>query len=254
MQYLCLGPINRELPPPVEGWCISAKEVGGNTSRHALHRRIKLKTYLSQCLSDWARLPGIGAAQQTPSQCLAGAPHPKVLLQGQGDEGLHITRRTFQVNRSEQIPLRLFTPGPVSSLATSPSGSYLAAAVQESITIWQLGTGVGWDSGRSFTVLSAGALLAVLSRHYQPVTVLSFTKDGSHLISGGEDGQVCYTQATAFVTSHCQVLVWPLVTCLARRSLPGHQVGQPEPRYFQNQLKLPEESKNFTIFVKVHLF
>ena len=36
----------------------------------------------------------------------------------------------------------------------------------------------------------SGALLAVLSRHYQPVTVLSFTKDGSHLISGGEDGQV----------------------------------------------------------------
>ena len=47
----------------------------------------------------------------------------------------------LQVNRSEQIPLRLFTPGPVSSLATSPSGSYLAAAVQESITIWQIGTG-----------------------------------------------------------------------------------------------------------------
>ena len=42
------------------------------------------------------------------------------------------------------MPLRLFTPGPVSSLATSPSGSYLAAAVQESITIWQLGTGVGF--------------------------------------------------------------------------------------------------------------
>ena len=42
------------------------------------------------------------------------------------------------------MPLRLFTPGPVSSLATSPSGSYLAAAVQESITIWQLGTGPGF--------------------------------------------------------------------------------------------------------------
>ena len=96
----------------------------------------------------------------------------------------------IKVNKSEQMPLRLFTPGPVSSLATSPSGSYLAAAVQESITIWQLGTGVGWDSEWTKSSLSSGALLAVLSRHYQPVTVLSFTKDGSHLISGGEDGQV----------------------------------------------------------------
>ena len=92
------------------------------------------------------------------------------------------------------MPLRLFTPGPVSSLATSPSGSYLAAAVQESITIWQLGTGLGFKINQgwfvSCNVFFSGALLAVLSRHYQPVTVLSFTKDGSHLISGGEDGQV----------------------------------------------------------------
>ena len=27
-----------------------------------------------------------------------------------------------------------------------------------------------------------------------------------------------------------QVLVWSLVTCLSRRSLPGQQVGQAEPR------------------------
>ena len=103
-------------------------------------------------------------------------------------------RANFQVNRSEQIPLRLFTPGPVSSLATSPSGSYLAAAVQESITIWQIGTGgpAVQFCANIFTLypVLSGALLAVLSRHYQPVTVLSFTKDGSHLISGGEDGQV----------------------------------------------------------------
>ena len=49
------------------------------------------------------------------------------------------------------MPLRLFTPGPVSSLATSPSGSYLAAAVQESITIWQLGTGLGFKINNLLT-------------------------------------------------------------------------------------------------------
>ena len=51
------------------------------------------------------------------------------------------------------------------------------------------------------------------------VTVLQFTGDSSHLLSGGADGQV---------------LVWPLVLCVARRSLPGQergQVGQVQPRY-----------------------
>ena len=110
----------------------------------------------------------------------------------------------WQVNRSEQTPLRLFTPGPVSAKALSPSGLYLVAAVEEIINIWQVGT---------------GALLGVVIRHYQPVTVLQFTGDSSHLLSGGADGQV---------------LVRPLVLSVARRSLTGQerdQVGQVQPRY-----------------------
>ena len=47
--------------------------------------------------------------------------------------------------------------------------------------------------------------------------------------------------------SYFQVLVWPLVTCLARRSLPGHQVGQPEPRCFQSQ-KTVQGVKNVCFF------
>eukprot|EP00092_Neocalanus_flemingeri_P017354 GFUD01018769.1.p1 GENE.GFUD01018769.1~~GFUD01018769.1.p1 ORF type:complete len:417 (+),score=147.99 GFUD01018769.1:39-1289(+) len=118
----------------------------------------------------------------------------------------------WQVNRSEQSPLRLFTPGPVSAMTVSPSGHYLVAAVQENINIWQVGT---------------GALLGVVTRHYQPVTVLQFTGDSSHLLSGGADGQV---------------LVWPLVLCVARRSLPGQergQVGQVQPRYTWTDHGLP---------------
>merc|ERR1740137_493327 len=59
-------------------------------------------------------------------------------------------------------------------MAVSPSGHYLVAAVEENINIWQLGT---------------GALLGVVTRHYQPVTVLQFTGDSTHLLSGGADGQ-----------------------------------------------------------------
>ena len=98
-------------------------------------------------------------------------------------------------------------------MVVSPNGHYLAAAVEENINIWQIGT---------------GALLGVVSRHYQPVTVLKFTGDSSHIISGGADGQV---------------LAWPLVTCISRRPLPGQDrcdVGQVEPiRYTWTDHALP---------------
>jgi len=150
------------------------------------------------CLHQWK-----GGSSVPRSVCLVGQDY---LLSGQPNKPL---LNVWQVNKSEQLPLRLFTPGPVSALSCSPSGNYLAAAVQESVTVWQVGT---------------GSLLTVLSRHYQPVTVLTFTKDGTHLITGGEDGQV---------------LCWALVTCLARRSLPGQQVGQMEPRYTWTDHSLP---------------
>ena len=43
--------------------------------------------------------------------------------------------------------------------------------------------------------VSTGNLLAILSRHYQDVSCLQFTGDGSHFLSGGKD---------------CLVLVWGL--------------------------------------------
>jgi pre-rRNA-processing protein IPI3 len=125
--------------------------------------------------------------------CLVGRDY---LISGQPGKPL---LNVWQVNKAEQLPLRLFTPGPVSALAVSPSGSYLAAAVQEAVTVWQLGT---------------GCLMAVLSRHYQPVTVLAFTRDGSHLISGGEDGQVqCVCSAVQCSAVQCSAVQCSAVQC-----------------------------------------
>ena len=145
MQHFCLGSHNRKLPPPVEGKFICSQEVG-------LHNNNVDKT----SLIDSFRPPAIlcllfNIINVFPSVCLIGQDY---LVSGQPNKPLLNVwqvhpmestdiphRANLQVNRSEQIPLRLFTPGPVSSLATSPTGSYLAAAVQESITIWQIGTG-----------------------------------------------------------------------------------------------------------------
>ncbi|XP_064625607.1 WD repeat-containing protein 18-like [Lineus longissimus] len=70
---------------------------------------------------------------------------------------------------------KIVCPGKVSSLAVSPDGHYCVAGISEKIHIWQVST---------------GHLLVVLSRHYQTVTQISFTDDGSHFITAGDDNMV----------------------------------------------------------------
>ncbi|XP_068176500.1 WD repeat-containing protein 18 isoform X3 [Antennarius striatus] len=78
----------------------------------------------------------------------------------------------WEIQRKDQLQQKIVCPGVVTCLAASPSGLFLAAAVAEAIYLWEVST---------------GKLLCVLSRHYQDVTCLQFTDDGSHFVSGGKD-------------------------------------------------------------------
>lgn len=49
--------------------------------------------------------------------------------------------------------------------------------------------------GPDLSQVSTGNLLVILSRHYQDVSCLKFTGDGSHFVSAGKD---------------CLVLAWSL--------------------------------------------
>jgi len=71
--------------------------------------------------------------------------------------------------------IRLVTPGKVNALTCTPNGSYLIAAVEEKLIVWQT---------------CNGRILANLSRHYQTITCVSSTKDGSLFASAGHDGLV----------------------------------------------------------------
>ncbi|XP_071792637.1 WD repeat-containing protein 18-like [Asterias amurensis] len=81
----------------------------------------------------------------------------------------------WAAQKKEQQQQRIVCPGVVSCLVASSNNTLCVAGIAEKIHIWQTCT---------------GDLLAVLSRHYQKVTCLCFTDDGSHLISGGEDNLV----------------------------------------------------------------
>ncbi|KAF7392659.1 hypothetical protein HZH66_008492 [Vespula vulgaris] len=71
--------------------------------------------------------------------------------------------------------IRLTMPGKVSALTTTPDGSYIVAAISEKLYVWQF---------------CNGRLLSIITRHYQTVTCLKFTKDSSMFVSAGEDGLI----------------------------------------------------------------
>ncbi|XP_029176521.1 WD repeat-containing protein 18 [Nylanderia fulva] len=85
---------------------------------------------------------------------------------------LHI----WPLNSPSPLPnVHLNTPGKVNALTCTSNGSYIIAAVDEQLFIWQT---------------CNGRILANLARHYQTVSCLAITKDGSLFASAGEDGLV----------------------------------------------------------------
>lgn len=82
----------------------------------------------------------------------------------------------WPINSHSPVPnLRLTTPGKVTALCCSANGAYIVAAISEKLFLWQV---------------CNGRLLGNLSQHYQTVSCLSFSKDGSLFASGAEDGLV----------------------------------------------------------------
>lgn len=82
----------------------------------------------------------------------------------------------WPINSQEQISsVRFVAPGKTNALAISPDGNYLVAGIQETLYIWQI---------------SSGRMLTNLSKHYQHITCIKFTDDGSHFVSAGLDGAV----------------------------------------------------------------
>ncbi|XP_014488742.1 PREDICTED: WD repeat-containing protein 18 [Dinoponera quadriceps] len=78
-------------------------------------------------------------------------------------------------NPSPLNNIRLTAPGRVSALTCTPNGTYMIAAVADTLYIWQV---------------CNGRLVGTLNRHLQTIKCLSVTKDGSLFASAGEDGLV----------------------------------------------------------------
>lgn len=91
----------------------------------------------------------------------------------------------WPVNNSDTIQnVKFVLPAKANSLTVSPDGCFLVAGIQENIFIWQI---------------ASGRMLAMLTKHYQPINCIKFTDDGSHFVSGGQDGQVIVWSLSAAI-------------------------------------------------------
>lgn len=91
----------------------------------------------------------------------------------------------WPLNNSDTIQnVKFVLPAKANSLTVSPDGCFLVAGIQENIYIWQIAT---------------GKMLTMLTKHYQPINCIKFTDDGSHFISGGQDGQVIVWSLSAAI-------------------------------------------------------
>lgn len=104
----------------------------------------------------------------------------------------------WPINSQEPIQhCRFIMPGRVTALVISPDGNYCVAGVAENLYIWQIAT---------------GRMMQVLSRHYQSVTNLRFTSDGSFFISAGHDGMVFVWSLTRVLSFNSDEDIYPLYT------------------------------------------
>jgi pre-rRNA-processing protein IPI3 len=91
----------------------------------------------------------------------------------------------WALNNSDTIQnIKFVMPARVNCLSVSNDGLYLVAGIKENIYIWQIST---------------GKMLTMLTKHYQNVNCIKFTDDGSHFVSGGEDGQVIVWNLSAVI-------------------------------------------------------
>ncbi|XP_068726659.1 WD repeat-containing protein 18-like [Montipora capricornis] len=126
------------------------------------------------CVSLWSINSGIqlkvykGGSCPSRSACLLGRDF--ILASQVNKPVIHVWHTS-----KESVQTKLICPEKVSSIASSPDGAHCVVACGEKIYIWQV---------------ASGNLLASLTRHFQRISCLRFTDDGSHLLSSGEDNLV----------------------------------------------------------------
>ena len=110
------------------------------------------------------------------------------------------------MNSSDTIQnVKFVLPAKANSLAVSPDGCFLVAGIQENIYVWQIAT---------------GKMLTMLTKHYQPINCIKFTDDGSHFVSGGQDGQVIVWSLSAAIGNPYQTETIEPLHCFSDHALP----------------------------------
>ncbi|RZC40545.1 WD40 domain containing protein [Asbolus verrucosus] len=115
---------------------------------------------------------------------------------------------------NSQEPIKKFStilPENATTLAVSPTSTYLAAGIDMKLYIWHI---------------SSGKLFSNQKKNFQPISCIQFSDDGAYLIVAGQDGMLIVYDFVSLVTFHDNYV---------------HQsdVGQVEPVYTKHDHSLP---------------
>ncbi|CAI6343875.1 unnamed protein product [Macrosiphum euphorbiae] len=117
--------------------------------------------------------------------------------------------QTWPINSQERThQVRMLCGGKINSLAASPDGLYIAVAISEKLQVW---------------MACSGRLLTTVSRHFQPITIIRWSSDGSYVVTGGEDGLVCVWSLAKLVNTSKSAMPQTFIS--------GDQIDQSAPNY-----------------------
>jgi len=115
------------------------------------------------CISLWDLSTGIRVKSYKNCSCLRHGldfiSNNYIISAQNNTQMIHI----YDIQK-ERLVKRIVSPGKISSLALSPDGNYCVVALQEKIYIWQI---------------ASGNLMNIISKHYQNITSIKFTNDGT---------------------------------------------------------------------------
>lgn len=122
-----------------------------------------------------------------------------------GAERLKPLIHIWQINSQETAKqMKIIAPGPVTALDVSLDGNYCVAGIGEQLCVWHIPT---------------GNLLANVTKHFQQITKILFSKNSTYVISAAEDGIVFVWKLNQLIAQVHSMTLEPLYS-LTDHTLP----------------------------------
>lgn len=105
---------------------------------------------------------------------------------------------------SSDRPVKVICPGKISCLATTPDALFCIVAISDKCYIWHVSMMSDDFIMRNNYLkiqVQSGDVVAILSKHCQPITVIKTSRSGSFFVTAGKDGFVLLWDMSLIIKS-----------------------------------------------------